>query len=570
MTTQTTTAQTFLGAVQQTLAARGDQPAFTFLQGGEMEGAETLSFAELDRAARIVAADLQAKGVRPGDRVMLLQEPGRHMVAGFLGAIYAGAIAVPCYPPSPFMGPKGNERFRVVVEDAGASAASTTSVIAPALEFLKETHPALSWAFTDTASISPDAYAPVEVGPDDLAFLQYTSGSTSAPRGVRVTHGCLTANIGMMVEAFGVSDDTVMCSWLPPFHDMGLIATILMPLSIGCKTVQMAPQAFLRRPDRWLRAITGFRGTFAAAPNFAYELCIRRVSDLEGIDLQSWTVAVNGAEPVKERTQAEFARKFAQCGLQPSTLRSGYGLAEATLFVSTCQRGPGSTLWIDPDQLSQGRLVPTDPEIGRSLVSCGHPAAGTTVTVCDPATGEPVDDGIIGEIRVSGPHVCDGYWGNPALSAELFPEGVLRTGDMGALWQGSVYVTGRLKDLLIVRGRNHYPHDIEQTMEAADPNLRSGCGVAVSVPADSGELVVLIQEIVEDSSSEPEQIVEKIRRRVSEQHGISVDAVVLVEPSSVPKTTSGKLRRSAAAQAFQTGGLRVVHEWIATAASDDR
>ncbi len=359
MTTQTTTAQTFLGAVQQTLAARGDQPAFTFLQGGEMEGAETLSFAELDRAARIVAADLQAKGVRPGDQVMLLQEPGRHMVAGFLGAIYAGAIAVPCYPPSPFMGPKGNERFLLVVEDAGASAASTTSVIAPALEFLKETHPALLWAFTDTASISPDAYAPVEVGPDDLAFLQYTSGSTSAPRGVRVTHGSLAANIGMMVEAFGLSDDTVMCSWLPPFHDMGLIATILMPLTIGCRTVQMAPSAFLRRPDRWLRAITDFRGTFAAAPNFAYELCIRRVSDLDGIDLQSWTVAVNGSEPVKERTQAEFARKFAKCGLQPSALWSGYGLAEATLFVSTRRRGPGSTLWIDPDQFSQGCLVPT-------------------------------------------------------------------------------------------------------------------------------------------------------------------------------------------------------------------
>ncbi|MGH2865258.1 MAG: AMP-binding protein, partial [Solirubrobacteraceae bacterium] len=246
--TQTNTAQTFLGTVQQMLAASGGRPAFTFLQGGETEGAETLSFAELDRASRAVAADLQAKGVRPGDRVMLLHEPGRQLVAGFLGAIYAGAIAVPCYPPSPFMGAKGDERFRVVVEDAGASAVSTTSVIAPALAFLKETYPALSWAFADTASISPDAYAPVDVGPDDLAFLQYTSGSTSTPRGVRVTHGSLAANIRMMVETFGLSEDTVMCSWLPPFHDMGLVATILMPLTIGCRTVQMAPSAFLRRP----------------------------------------------------------------------------------------------------------------------------------------------------------------------------------------------------------------------------------------------------------------------------------------------------------------------------------
>lgn len=570
MTVPTSTTQTFLGAVQRMLAARGDRPAFTFLEGGEVKGAETLSCAELDREARIVAADLQAKGVRLGDRVMLLHEPGRHMVAGFLGAVYAGAIAVPCYPPSPLMGVKGNERFHVVVEDAEASAAVTTSALAPALEFLEETHPALSWAFTDTASISPDAYAPVEVGPRDIAFLQYTSGSTSDPRGVRVTHGCLAANIGMMVDVFGLSEDSVICSWLPPFHDMGLIATILMPLTVGCRTVQMAPWAFLRRPDRWLRAITEFRGTWAAAPNFAYELCVRRVSNLDGIDLQSWVVAVNGAEPVRESTLAEFTRKFVECGLRPSALWPGYGLAEATLMVSTRSREPGSTLWVDSDQLSQGRIVPTDPEAGRPLVSCGHPAPGTAVTVCDPATGEPVEDGVIGEIRVSGPHVCDGYWGNPDLSAELFPEGVLRTGDLGALWRGSVYVTGRLKDVLIVRGRNHYPHDVEQTMQAADPSLRPGCGVAVSVSADSGDLVVLIQEIVDDSRDDPERIVEKIRRSVSDLHGISVDAVVLVEPSSVPKTTSGKLRRSAAAEAFRSGELCVVHEWIATAGSIDR
>ncbi len=570
MTASIATAQTFLGAVQRTLAAGGDRPVFTFLEGGEVQGAETLSCAELDREARIVAADLQAKGVRCGDRVMLLQDPGRHMVAGFLGAAYAGAVAVPCYPPSSLMGAKGHERFHIVVDDAEATAAVTTSVLAPALDFLKETHPELSWAFTDTASISPDAYAPVDVGPHDLAFLQYTSGSTSAPRGVRVTQASLASNIGMMVDVFGLTEEAIMCSWLPPFHDMGLIATILMPLAIGCRTVQMAPWAFLRRPDRWLRAITAFRGTWSAAPNFAYELCIRRVADLDGIDLRSWTVAVNGAEPVKERTLAEFARKFAECGLRPSTLWPGYGLAEATLLVSARSRGPGSTLWVDSDQLSQGRLVPVDPEIGRPLVSCGPPSPGTTVTVCDPATGEPVEDRVVGEIRVSGPHVCDGYWGDTDLSAEVFPEGVLRTGDLGALWQGSVYVTGRLKDVLIVRGRNHYPHDVEQTMQAADPSLRPGCGVAVSVPADAGDLVVLIQEIVDDRPGEPERIVEKIRRSVSEQHGISVDAVVLVERSSVPKTTSGKLRRSAAAEAFRKGGLCTVHEWIATAGSIDR
>ncbi|MGH2878669.1 MAG: fatty acyl-AMP ligase [Solirubrobacteraceae bacterium] len=570
MTTRVGADQTFLDAVRRTLAAGGDRPAFTFLEEGEIDRAETLSFAALDRAARVTAGDLQAKGVRPGDRVMLMQEPGRHMVAGFLGAVYAGAIAVPCYPPSPFVGAKGDERLRLVVEDAGPTAALTVSTLAPALGSLKETYPELSWVLTDMAGGSPDAYTPVEAGLHDLAFLQYTSGSTSSPRGVRVTHGSLAANIEMMVEVYGLSKDTVVCSWLPPFHDMGLIATILLPLTIGCRTVQMAPWAFLRRPDRWLKAITHFGGTFTAAPNFAYELCVRRVSDLDGIDLESWTVAVNGAEPVKERTLAEFTRKFAECGLRPDALWPGYGLAEATLLASTCQRGPGSTLWIDPDQLSLGRLVPTEPETGRPLVSCGQSPPGTAVTVCDPATGDPVEDGVVGEIRVSGPHVCDGYWGDPTLSAEFFPDGVLRTGDLGALWQGSVYVTGRLKDLLIVRGRNHYPHDIEQTMEAVDPNLRPGCGVAVSVPTDVGELLVLIQEIANDDQGEPDRIVETIRRSVSEQHGVSADAVVLVQPSSVPKTTSGKLRRTAAAEAFRTGGLSVVHQWTATAVGNRR
>lgn len=564
MTTEITVGQTFLDAVQQSLARRGDRPALTFLVDGEVERASTWSFADLDRAARAVAADLQVTGVRPGDRVLLLQTPGWHMVVGFLGCVYAGAIAVPAYPPSPFMGARGGERLRGIWSDAGATAVLTTTAIVPLLQFL-EGSPGLSWVFTDKPGNSADAYAQVVVAPEDVAFLQYTSGSTSSPRGVRVTHGALIANIGMMAESFQLTEDTIACSWLPPFHDMGLISMILTPMVIGFQTVQMAPEAFLRRPDRWLKAITHYRAAFSWSPNFAYELCVRRIDDLSGIDLSSWTIAGNGSEPVRERTLAEFAGKFADCGFRPGTLWAGYGLAEATLFVSARGRGPGSTLWADPEELSQGRIVPGDAATGRPLVSCGPPARGTSVTVCDPETGEQVDDGIVGEIRVSGPHVCDGYWGRPALSSDVFPGNVLRTGDLGALWQGELYVTGRLKDLLIVRGRNHYPHDIEQTMETADPALRPGCGVAVSVPADSDDLLVLIQEVTPNSGGDPELIVEKMRRLVIEQHGVAPDAVVLVKQRTIPKTTSGKLRRSSAGEAFREGTLRVVHQWMATA-----
>jgi acyl-CoA synthetase (AMP-forming)/AMP-acid ligase II len=371
----------------------------------------------------------------------------------------------------------------------------------------------------------------------------------------------------MIVASVRLDEDSVVCSWLPPFHDMGLISTILCPLVFGYQTVQMAPESFVRRPDRWLRAISHYRATFSWAPNFGYELCLRRVTDLDGIDLSSWTVAGNGAEPIKERTLAEFGRKFAGCGLRPDSLWAGYGLAEATLLVSVRRRGPGSTIWADPGQLSQGRIVEAghaqDRSLARPLVSCGRPPEESTVTICDPVTGDRLDDGTVGEIRVAGPHVCDGYWERPALTAELFPGGVLRTGDLGAFAGGELFVTGRAKDLLIVRGRNHYPQDIEQTMEAADPALRTASGVAVSVPSDTGDLLVLIQEVPPKSGQQPQETAGEIRRLVVAQHGVTPDVIVMVKPRTVPKTTSGKLRRASAAESYQAGTLRTVYQWTA-------
>ena len=556
--------QTFLAGVRGALAAGGDRPALTFLTDGEIDGAETWSFADLDLAARTVAADLQSQGVQPGDRVLLLLAPGWHFQIGFLGCVYAGAIAVPAYAPSPFMGKRGAERLAGMWTDAGAIAALTTSALLPLVRFLGEEFPELKWVLTDKPGSDAAAFKSVEVTPGDLVFLQYTSGSTTSPRGVRVTNSALMANIIQIIETWGLNKDTIGCAWLPPFHDMGLISMLLTPMLARYHSVQMSPESFLRRPERWLRAITHFHGTFAWAPNFAYEQCVRRIKDLSGLDLSSWQVAGSGSEPVRERTLAQFAEKFGACGLREDSLYVGYGLAEATLLLTTRRRGPGSTMWADPDQLAAGRLVPVDPAAGRPVVSCGRPVVRTNLTIRDPETGEPVEDGVMGEIVAVGPQVCDGYWGRPELSAELYRDYGLRSGDLGVLREGELYVTGRRKDLLIVRGRNHYPQDIEQTMDSADPEVRHGCGVAVSVPSDTGERLVLIQEVEAHFSRDPQVIVENIRRSVVEQHGVTPDTVVLARPRMVPKTTSGKLMRSAASAAYQAGRMRVVHEWSAT------
>ncbi len=557
--------ETLLGAVQGSFATRADSSAFTYLADGEIGDAQTSTFAELDRATRALAAELQASGVRPGDRVMLLLTPGRDMVVGFLACVFAGAIAVPAYPPSPFIGVRGLERLQAILKDAGAAFVLTESAVLPSLQFAREESRPLSLVFVDQCAGAADAFDPVEVTPDDAAFLQYTSGSTSDPRGVRVTHGALMANIRMIAEALSLDRESIACSWLPPFHDMGLIGMILTPLALGFPTVQMAPEAFLQRPVRWLKAISHYGATVAFAPNFSFDICVRRIpeSELDGLDLSSWAVAGNGAEPIREHTLAEFERKFAVCGFQQGAMWPGYGLAEATLLVTASQRGPGTTVWVDPEQLSQGRVAPVDKARGRPLVSCGWPLPGAQVTICDPVTGEQLEQGVVGEIRISGPLVCDGYWRNPELTAETFTDAGLRTGDLGALWQGQLYVTGRLKDLLIVRGLNHYPQDIEQTMEVADPSLRRGCGVAVAVPTDTGELLALVQEVRNGSDGDPRQIVQKIRRLVVEQHGVAPDVIVLVPPRSIPQTTSGKVRRGATAEALRAGAMQELYRWPA-------
>ena len=555
-------ATTFLGRVREGLPERGDATAVTYLADGEEEG-ERRNYAEVDIAARRVAASLQQSGVQQGDRVILLESPGPNLVAGFLGCVYAGAIAVPAYPPSPFLGAVGVHRLRGIFRDAVPAAVLTSSslvesVRTPELDTLR-----LTWLATDAPLADAADYTHVDASPSDVVFLQYTSGSTSAPRGVRVTQAALAAHIGMIEQTFNFDDDTVAASWLPPFHDMGLIATLLTPLTVGFPVVQMTPESFLRRPERWLRAITRYRVTFSPAPDFAYALCVRRVRDHTDLNLSSWTIAASGAEPVREQTLAAFSAAFADCGFAEGSFWSCYGLAEATLCVSAARRGIGKVLQVDAAALGAGKLVESTGPGSKPLVACGTALPGTTVDVVDPDTYVPVADGDVGEIRVGGPHVCDGYWNRPDLTATVFPDGRLMTGDLGVMRDGELFVTGRIKDLLIVRGRNLYPQDLEQTMETADPDLRPGRGVAVSVAGENRELLVLIQEPTTRTPDDPDRIIGNMQRLVTEEHGVTPDVIVLIAPGTLPKTTSGKLQRSAAAKLFNDEQLRVVARWNA-------
>ncbi|HWN44200.1 MAG TPA: fatty acyl-AMP ligase, partial [Thermoanaerobaculia bacterium] len=438
--------ESFIDVVRERAGRLGERCAFTFLGDGDTP-TERLTYAEVDRKARSIAADLQRRGAQ-GERVLLLFPPGLDFVTAFLGCLYAGAVAVPAYPPSPG---RGTGRLRSLLEDAKPRLALTTPPLLPRVEREVEGAVALE-------GLLPEDWRPPAVGPDSLAFLQYTSGSTSTPKGVRVTHGNLIANERAIQHAFGQSEESVVVGWLPLYHDMGLIGNVLQPLWCGATCVLMSPLSFLQRPRRWLEAIGRFRGTTSGGPDFAYSLCVRKIppAEREGLDLSSWRVAFNGAEPVRAATLDAFAEAFAPCGFHREAFYPCYGLAEATLFVS------GG----DPE---------VAPRVSGNLVSCGRAWPGERITVVDPETGRELPAGEEGEICVSGPSVADGYWEGESFG------GFLRTGDLGRLDEdGELFVTGRLKDLIVVRGRNIYPHDVERTAEESHPALRPGGGAAFS------------------------------------------------------------------------------------------
>ncbi len=543
---------------------RPEARAYLFLEDGETEGA-SLSYAEVDRQARAVAALLQRSGGR-GERALLLYPPGLDFIAAFLGCLYAGAVAVPAYPPR---AGRGLGRLQAILESARPAFALTTRAMLPRLTAAGG-RAGLEILATDglDQGLAEDWEDP-QSGPETPAFLQYTSGSTALPKGVVVTHGNLLHNESLIQAAFRQSERSVVVGWLPLYHDMGLIGNVLQPLYCGATCVLMSPLSFLQSPWRWLRAISHYRATTSGGPNFAYELCLRKIpAERRGeLDLGSWELAFNGAEPVQADTLERFAEAFAPAGFRRQAFYPCYGLAEATLFVSGGEAdAPPEIRDFEAAALERGIAAPAAGSEGvRRLVSCGRPAADQRVAVVDPESGEPLPAGRVGEIWIQGSSVAAGYWDSPEATGREFRacmvdgEGpFLRTGDLGFLDAGELFVTGRLKDLIILRGRNLYPQDIELTAERSHPALRSGGGAAFSVD-DGEERLVVVHEIERRAGPEHTAAVAgAVRRAVAQEHEAQVWEVVLIREATLPKTSSGKVQRSACRALYQDGGLAVV------------
>jgi acyl-CoA synthetase (AMP-forming)/AMP-acid ligase II/acyl carrier protein len=550
---------------------QADQPSYVFLSDGAE--VDRLTFAQLRGRARAVAAHLQEMKAQ-NERALLLYPAGLDYVVALYACLYGKVVAVPVYPP------RMNQNLRrllAIIDDAQPAVALTTSAIFSRLQSRFNQVPSLKsiqWVITDDIDLGrADLWKENRANEESMAFLQYTSGSTTVPKGVLVSHGNLMYNQSMMRESLKHDDDTVIVSWLPMYHDMGLIGNILAGMYNGAPCYLMSHTDFLQKPACWLEAISKYRATFSGGPNFAYDLCARkaRQEQLEGLDLSCWRTAFNGSEPVRAETLRRFAEAFSPYGFRPDALYPCYGLAEATLFVSgdAVSKAPVVTLF-DKAALEEHRAAASDRlQGGVALVSCGKPCLEERIITVDPQTLTKCDDGRVGEIWVSSAAVAPGYWGRPELTDETFrarlsdtKEGpYLRTGDLGVVFQGDLYVTGRIKDLIVIRGRNHYPQDIELTAEASHPALRPGCSAAFAVVGEEAERLILVAEINREwrNSVNLNEVAEGMRQAILVEHEIDVSAIALIRPGSLPKTSSGKIQRSAIRSAFLSESLDAVY-----------
>ncbi len=549
---------TLAHALQRRAALTPDRVALRFLADTPGQGV-VLSYRDLDLRARTIAATLQAEAAL-GDRAVLLFPSGPDYVAAFFGCLYAGVIAVPAYPPESARR-HHQERLLSILKDAEPRLLLTSSDLREPLQAIESAPPVLCVDTLDPARAGQWRMPTLQ--DDDIAFLQYTSGSTALPKGVQVSHGNLVANELLIRHGFGIdlNPDDVIVSWLPLYHDMGLIGGLLQPVFSGVPCVLMSPAYFLARPLRWLEAISEYGGTISGGPDFAYRLCSERVSDsaLQRLDLSGWRVAYSGSEPIRLDTLERFAEKFASCGFTPDNFMASYGLAEATLFVAGTPRRHGiPSLRVDDAALTQNRA---EPGQGSAVMSCGVSQPGHAVLIVEPATSQPLADNQVGEVWAAGPSIALGYWRNPEASAKTFVQHDgrtwLRTGDLGFLRGGELFITGRLKDLLIVRGHNLYPQDIEQTIEREVEVVRKGRVAAFAVN-DGGEEGIGIAAEISRSVQKilpPEALIKAIRQAVAEACQQAPSVVVLLNPGALPKTSSGKLQRSACRSRLADGSL---------------
>lgn len=541
----------------------------------EDESTEELTHAALDARARAVAAGVLAATDGRPEPVLLLFAPGPDYLAALFGCFYAGVPAVPAFPPDPTRLARTLPRLAAIIEDAGSSTVLTTSDIAPLMaDWLADTFggraPRLIATDTlDAADGGTGAEPPPAPRPGVPALLQYTSGSTALPRGVLLDQARLRANCEEIARGFGIHPGSSGGLWLPPYHDMGLVGGILTPLATGIPVTLMSPVTFLRRPLSWLRMVSRYRATIIGAPNFAYDLCVRRATDAEvdALDLSAVELAFTGAEPVRAETMERFAARFGPAGFRAASFLPCYGLAEATLYVTGGKPlGGWQTVSVDREALeAHGTARPArQGQPSRSLVSCGRPGPDTRLVIADPATREPLADGAVGEIWVDSPSVTDGYWRRPEETAETFGartatgEGpYLRTGDLGFVLDDELFVAGRLKDLVVINGRNLHPVDVERVCEAAVPGIRRNCGAVFAIEGAAGgaeRLVVVYEADVADEARYAEAI-DGIHRAVSMELNLRPGAVVLVRPRSIPKTSSGKVQRWLARRHYLTGEL---------------
>jgi acyl-CoA synthetase (AMP-forming)/AMP-acid ligase II len=551
---------TYVDAVRDAFERHGDRPLFTFLADGTGDGV-TWTNSDLHREASQVARLLRAS-VAPGARVLIMAAPGLDYVAAFFGCLYAGVVAVPAYPPTALNARHGLERIYAIMQDAQVAAVLADNTVSAALEQYASYVPQRLLTMDEARHAVGDDDVLSGAHPDETAFLQYTSGSTGEPKGVIVTQRNLVANIAMMMGAYSRPGE-VLFSWLPPYHDMGLIGMLLAAPLADLHTVFMPPTVFLRQPVRWLQGVSRFSAAISGAPNFAYEACVRKVkdTDLDGVDLSSWRVAINGAEPVRASTVEGFVERFGHWGFRREAMHPAYGLAETTLMTATGSLGRGASV-VDTGAaaLATGHLRrASGSEEHQRLVTCGAPPAGAEITVVDPETGAPLGPGQIGELVVHGPHVTRGYWGRQ--QDDRFSAESVRTGDLGCFLDGELVVTGRVKDLIVIRGLNHYPHDVERTAEQAHPGLRPGCSAAFTVDRDGEERLVVVQEIAPGQVDDPAAAVDAIRRSITITHGITTDAVVLATPGAIAKTSSGKVRRHDTRRLYLTDALGTVFAW---------
>ncbi|HEY6495530.1 MAG TPA: AMP-binding protein [Trebonia sp.] len=619
--------------LQRRAALDPSRRAYVFI---DEHGTETavLSYGDLHTRALATAAEL-ARCCAPGDRALLIFPPGLEFIVGFFACLYARVIAVPlnlprrsgptaagviardCAPSAALTTGATLADARAALEPApgpGTSAAIPPESTGPAsgglvpaglasdglaptglasqglgpaesgvsgLESVLDDlgGRALRWLTVDEPSgerAGPvaAAFRPLPAAPEEIAFLQYTSGSTADPKGVMVSHGNLRANERMIRDAFGHDADSTVVGWAPFFHDQGLIGNVLQPLHAGATSVLMSPLTFARWPLSWLSAISKYRAHTSGGPNFAFDACVARAAraDLRGLDLSSWRVAFNGAEPIRAETLRRFAEAFAPYGFRPDALYPCYGLAEATLLVTGSRKGRGPrTLTVDPGELGRERYTPAAGDQGQLLAGSGLTVPPADVRIVDDATGLPCAPDRVGEIWVSGPHVAQGYWGRPDATEATFggrladdpDRRYLRTGDLGFIADGELYVVGRIKDLVIIRGRNYYPQDIEDTVASSHPALRPvGCAAFSVSATGGGEQLVVIQEVKpgEATRAGADDIVGAIRAAVIREHQVTIGNLMLTLPGQLQKTSSGKIMRSAARKRYLEAGFR---EWSA-------